>query len=286
VAVTIYGVDPSISELEWSVLHEIADKGGWSEVVDDADGALVPSAGGGTRQTVIAAGDCVASGVLGRNSAPVTVTHDANTSSAPAVNRLDYVVFRINWAGSNTTGGTIAIVKGSTSSGLAPALTKVAGTTWEIPLALVTIVPNATVLNAADVVDVRPKRRYSRRYKTNPAGGQSVGAGTSSPSNIATINVDDPGWPYRLRVTAMIKFVDLVGAGFGRLDLNVDGGASEAEGRAPDRNKGVATIYWVGPVRSGPATVRLRMMPSSDMAGEPLVTASAYRDFTVEVEPA
>lgn len=282
-AVTIYGVDPSIGELEWAVLHEIADKGGWSEVVDDGGTALVPSAGAGTRQTTIAAGDCVASGVLGRNSAPVTVTHDANTTG---VNRLDYVVFRINWAGTSTTGGTIVIVKGATSGSLPPALTKTAGTTWEIPLALVTIVPNATVFNAADVVDVRPKRRYVRRFKTNPAGGQSVGSGAASPSVIATLNIDDPGWPYKLRVTAMMKFVDLVGAGFGRLDVNVDGGSSEAEGRAPDRNRGVATIYWLGPTREGPATVRLRMMPSPDMAGEPLVTASAYRDFTVEVEPA
>lgn len=280
-AVTIYGVDPSISELEWAVLHSVINP----EVVADG-GALAPTAGGGTRQTVIAAGDCVAAGVLGRNGASVTVTHDANTSSAPAVNRLDYVVFRITWSGTTTTGGTIAIVKGSTSSGLAPALTKTPGTVWEIPLALVTVVPNATVLSGADVIDVRPVRRYVRRYKMSPTGGQSVGAGTTSPSNIATLAIDDPGWPYRLRVTAMMKFVDLVGAGFGRLDMNVDGGTSEAEGRAPDRNRGVATVYWVGPNRSGPATVRLRMMPSPDMAGEPLVTASAYRDFTVEVEPA
>lgn len=280
-AVTIYGVDPSISELEWAVLHSLINP----EVVADG-GALVPSAGGGTRQTVIAAGDCVAAGVLGRNSASVTLTHDANTSSSPAVNRLDYVVFRITWSGTTATGGTIVIVKGSTTSGLAPALTKTPGTVWEIPLALVTVVPGATTLTSANIIDMRPQRRYVRRYKTSPAGGQSVGAGTTTPSNIATLNIDDPGWPYKLRVTAMMKFADLTGAGFGRLDLNVDGGTSEAEGRAPDRNRGVATIYWLGPTREGPATVRLRMMPSPDMAGEPLVTASAYRDFTVEVEPA
>lgn len=277
-AVTIYGVDPSITEADWARLHEIVNP----QAVADG-GALVPSAGAGTRQTTIAAGDAVAAGVLGRNSAPVSVTHDANTTS---INRFDYVVLRINWAGTTATGGTIVIVKGSTSSGLPPALTQVAGTTWEIPLALVTIVPNATVFAAADIVDVRPQRRYLRRYRAGPVGGQSMPAGATTPSVIAIVNVDDPGWPYRLRVSAMTKFVDLTGAGFGRIDINVDGGASESEGRSPDRNRGVATVYWIGPVRTGPATVRLRMMPSPDMAGEPLVTASAYREFQVEVEPA
>lgn len=283
-AITIWGVDPSITETEWAVLLEIAAKGAWSETVSENGGQLAPAAGGGTRQVTIAAGDCVAAGVLGRNSASVTVTHDANATS---VNRYDYVIFKFNWAGTNATGGTIEVKKGSTSSQTPPALVRTAGTTWELPLALVTIIPSVSAIPAGSVADVRPRYRRTIRYAAHPAGGQSMGNGVTTPSNIALINVPDPGWPYLLRVSAQVKFDELTNGGFGRLEFNIDGGAQEAESRAPENNRGVAQISYVTAPKTGPLTARLNMVPAGMAGGgDPLTTGNAYGQFIVEVVPA
>jgi hypothetical protein len=280
-AVTVWGVDPSITEMEWSVLHRIADRGNWDEIVSDDAGHLAPTAGGGTRQVSIAAGDAVAAGVLARSTSAVTTTHDAN---ATGISRIDYVVLNISWAGTNTTGGTIVVVKGSTTSGLPPTLTKTAGLTWQIPLARVTIASGAAVLSAGAVVDVRPLRRRVLRYRSPPAGGQGILQGNTTPKNIATLDIPDPGWPYRLRVFAQVKFDDLVGNGFGVLDISLDGTSSVQDSRPPDKNHGLVQLHWSSGVLSGEQLVRLRMVANATMT-ETLNTLSAYADFVVEVIP-
>ena len=281
-AITVWGVDPSITEAQWADLHYTTDAGNWYETVADTGNALAPSAGPGTRETIIASGNCAAAGVLGKNTSAVSVFHDANNTS---INRYDYVVFNINWSGTNTTGGTIVIRKGSTTSTTPPVLTQTPGTSWDIPLALVNIVPNATTFADTRVNDVRPRRRRVLRYRQTPQPGQTMNSGVTTPRVIATQEVPDPGWPYRLRVNAQVKFNVLTGNGWGTIDVNVDGDAIEASSRAPKGNDGVAQIYYCGAVRTGAATVRLRMLPSTGMS-EPLVTSSDYQDFYVEVEPA
>jgi hypothetical protein len=282
VAITVWGVDPSITEAQWADLHYTTDAGNWYETVADTGNALAPSAGNGVRETVIASGNCAAAGVLGKNTAAVSVFHDAN---ATAINRFDYVVFNINWAGTNASGGTIVIRKGSTTSSTPPNLTQTAGTSWDIPLALVNVTPNVSTFTATQVNDVRPMRRRVLRYRQTPQPGQSMNAGVTTPRIIATQEVPNPGWPYRLRVNAQVKFNVLSGNGWGQIDVNVDGDSAEASSRAPKGNDGVAQLYYCGPVRTGPATVRLRMLPSTGMS-EQLVTSSDFQDFFVEVEPA
>ena len=79
-AITVWGVDPSITETKWAILMAALGRGAWDETVSDTGGQLVCAPGGGSRQVTVQDGDCVAGGVLGQNTAPVTVTLDSNAT--------------------------------------------------------------------------------------------------------------------------------------------------------------------------------------------------------------
>ena len=116
-----------------------------------------------------------------------------------------------------------------------------------------------------------------------------MGNAVTTPRLIATVDVPDPGWPYRIRVSAQIRFEELTTSdGFGRLEFNIDGGTQEAESRAPDKNKGVAQISYTSAIRAAiPATCKLHMLPANMAGGgEPLVVAANYSQFIIEVVPA
>lgn len=250
-AITIWGVDPSITEAKWSLLHHISTRGGWQENVSTSGGGLEVVAGTG-RQVSVADGDCTAAGVLGQSSSAVTLTHDAN---ATGINRIDYVVFRMLWSGTNTTGGTIVIVKGSTTTAVAPALARTPGTLWEVPLARVTITPSATLAIVEDC------RAQPRGVKSNSSG---IAAVSIRPANtgtqLARLIMGDPGWPYRVQVNATVAFSQIAEVGLMRCDVTLNG-AAFASGSSGISNSAHAHVNDVSDVLTGRTVVVLSAAP-------------------------
>ncbi len=280
-AVTLIGSTDSsgIGVIDEVQFARIGSLGNDAVVVADGD-ALKPTLGAGTRAVNVAAGWVRCCNGLGMFTAATTVTLVANGGASA---RRDWVVAEFNWTNAATALGTPAnkveiVVKQGPASGLDPARTQTPGDVWQVPLA-VGVVPVGS--STVTLTDVRPQRRLMRVYRDAPVAGQSVGSGQVNPQNIAAIDVPDPGWPYRLRINAVEKFGP-VSAGYGRIDVTLDGD-SVVEGRAPVGNPGTASLYQISAPRTGPATVRLRMV--AQQMTETLTTTSPYALFTVEVEP-
>lgn len=270
--ITTSGFDGTMSEARWSDLHEL--------IADDICSGFGPSAGGGTRVISLTSGKLVGAGVLFRSSAVDTVVLDPNGGGNP---RIDLVVANIDWSGTGGV-GTLTAVKGTNAaSPVAPALTRTAGSTWQVPLAQVTVVPGVGTIAGSDVTDVRPLRRKLKVVRVTPAANGDMLSTDTSPAILGVAAIDDPGWAYRLRIFAQEKFDVLSGNGFGRVDVTIDGN-SVAECRAPAKNEGLAQLYFITAPMTGACTVRMRMLPVQ-MSGEHLKSASAYAQFSVEVEP-
>lgn len=269
-AVTVYGGDGTLAEAPWGRLL----------------GLLGDDVAVGYDATP--AGSLVADGVLVESTAVESFTHDAGSGNP----RIDLIGFRISRSGAGAT-ATKTVWKGAPNADpIDPTgeLVKNSGAVYDIVLGRVRVEPGVGVFPAGKVTTIVPQRRRVLVYRAAPANNsttfdtnESMVAAATEPKIFGVLDVPDPGWRWRPRITAQVKFAGLSGAGFGRLDVT-DDGTSVAEARAPAKNDGLALLHHPGAPRSGASTFRLRMLPQQ-MAGEELATTPAYAAFTVEVEP-
>lgn len=150
-AITVYGVDPSIDELHWSLLlNDLGNARAGSAV----SSGLSVGVATGTRLVSVAAGRSIQAGTLADMTATQTLTLAANGGSQP---RISLVCLQVNWSGTSATAGTLVEVQGTpAASPVAPALTQNPGVLWQTPLAAVRVAAGAGQLTAANITDARP----------------------------------------------------------------------------------------------------------------------------------
>lgn len=277
-ALTAYGTSPSINEAEWAMLHRIADKGGWHEVVDAlTDYAVTP--GGGTRQVTVASGDMVVNGVLVRNSAPVTITVNANTGTNP---RITTVCLQVDWTGAVDTAASIVAVNGANAaSPQPPSLSRTAGTLWQVALARVTVAPGATSFGVSAIDACVPLRRQNYVYKS--ALATPVLHANDPETQLARIPISDPGWPYRIFMSGYCGFSDVPTGKVTVRGLLDDVPLTSGLGGAQNASDAILRPEW-SVNRSGSVVAKMTALPGSIGAGTTTPTGSS-NGFTVVVIP-
>lgn len=256
-AITVTGGDGSMNEQAFSLLIGLQAHMGYREGVWTG---LVASEATGTRLVTVTLGTAVGPGALVQSTTDVTVTLDANAGSNP---RTDYIVLEINWSGAGAT-GTVKFVKGTNAANpVAPALTKTEGSLWQIPLARVTVRPSVAQLLSSDIERCRPLARVSKEY-SDVFGTGSVGFGNVDIQR-CSIPVADPGWPYRLMVSA---WMDPTASSQGRAKVEVKvNGVVTGTGYTVDKNAGPAVVASrSSDVLNGASTVTANVTPLSMVA--------------------
>lgn len=110
---------------------------------------------GGASVFTVGAGAALVYGGLYTNSSPVTLI-----APSPVAGRRDRIVLRKTWAS-----GTIRLVYKTGTVGAPPALTQVAGNTWEIPIAQVTL--PSTITDERSYANLQRRERfYPYEYST------------------------------------------------------------------------------------------------------------------------
>lgn len=279
-AITLYGVDPSIGEAEWSKL--MAAQRGSSEIVDNG---FAPSSKTGSPGVTVTKGDAVIAGVLFESDSSQTVSIAANNGSNP---RLDLVCLQVDWSKSQSTGGTIVVVKGNNAAlPVRPSLTQTPGSLWQTAIAEVTVRPGVGEIAASDLADIRPLMRIERIYRG------SITAKTQpwqQPhwQEVDRIKVDDPGWRYRLVVEASLKF-EYTGAdnnGYGMAAIHFGGN----EHNVTRCDAGCSTpahcgSYTTGTI-TGPTSVSLVMQAKGSPGKNAMTVQPSYSHFSARVVPA
>ncbi len=111
-------------------------------VMPDSGGELAVT--GSTSPVAVASGAAVVYGIPYFNSASLNVT----VATPASATRIDRIVLRASWSGQTVR---ITRIAGTEGAGTPPAMTQSAGTTWDIPLATVSI----TTGGAITVTDAR-----------------------------------------------------------------------------------------------------------------------------------
>lgn len=238
---------------------------------------LAVSAAGGTRTVSISAGEGMAPGLWFESTATESLSFAANTGGS---NRVDYVVVNVNWSANSAT---LAVVQGSSST--PPSLTQTPGSTWQVPLARVTVRPSVTTLLASDIVACKPLPRQARKYAGSSIANKTISYSASA-WTMSTVTIPDPGWPYILQISGAAKFSDNAN-GYGYLAVKVNGSALETARTSP-LNDGVQPA-WVNAssdAMTGPATATLTMEPAFMTSGSLTVQAGTNCWFTVIQIPA
>lgn len=281
-AINVVGFDGTMTEAQWAKLVLAIGTVGYKHgVVSGFD--VTP--GGGARQTAVSAGELLLPGLRVESTSTVTLTHAANPGSSA---RTDVIVARADWA-ANTV--TIAIVQGTSST--PPALTQVAGTTWEMPLAQVSVPAgyNAAFTNT-HIATNKPVRLPLTPIRGTLDLSQTV-ASNGTAKTICTIEVPDPGRAFYLRVTAAVEF-DSKNSGYGRLAAELADGTRLETAQSPRLSNGGATAQLVGRpslVLTGKQTVSIKVVANLMNSGDgplsmPTTGASSLNFATVEQIPA
>lgn len=140
------GFKGTVTEVQEATRFALA---GAKALVDTA-AAFKPTSTG-IRSIQLAAGTAMVCGVLLVESAAQVVQVAANTGASA---RLDVIGLRFTWAGDNSR-VEMFVKQGVVGSTTPPALTRVAGGTYEMPVAVVRVRPSISTIAAADVLDVR-----------------------------------------------------------------------------------------------------------------------------------
>jgi len=151
---------------------------------------------GTTTPVTVAAGAAVVEGFYYKNNAPLTFAIPPSSGI-----RVDLIVLRANWA---TRQVRLARLAGTEGSGIPSALTQVAGTTWEIAIAQISVLfGTLNVVNFADAF-ARPSGAISlRRQGGNATDWSALGVTNYTPppwimqtgvivSVVTTLNITFP----------------------------------------------------------------------------------------------
>ena len=255
-AVTGYGFAGPLFGAQWRSMARLLGKAVDGQVVE----GMTVAPGAGVRQTVVGIGQAQAYGVFVDATTATTLTHDAQTSGT----RRDYVVLRLTWS---TGIALITIVKGQDSVGTTPQLAKTPGSVWEIPLATVDVDSTNGVFVVADIISRKPKPRNDPSLLlTATSFDYHTGQGyNAAPLSVATLNLGDPGWPYRFEAVAAAVFAR-GGSGAGLVQVAVSG---------------VSTPFLVG--RSSPLNVTATAGLPAGVAGfSDVLTGSHGAVFSVQ----
>lgn len=276
-AITTVGFDDAdITEAGFSKLMQYAGECAFKHGVPSG---LAVTPGPATRQVSISAGVGLFPGLLAESGAVETLTLAANSSGST---RTDYIVLAADWS-ANTV--TPAVVQGTSSA--APVLTQTAGVLWHLPLARVPV-PNgyASTFTSGHITTCKPLPRQSYRF----AGTVSTStiAYNNSGTVVSSITVPDPGWSYRLRLTAAARFSE-TSTGYALIRAMVDG-SLQGTSLSPRLNLGglsPATLTATSATLTGSVIAQLVAEPASMSSGSSLVVASsAMNSFVVEQIPA
>lgn len=189
------GFDGTVNESSWAMLHVAAGIVNYKHGVTDAGYVVTPSASALT--VSVSPGTAIAAGVYASSNATITRSLDPGGSSA----RIDYMVLEFDWM-TNTV--DVVVVKGSSLTW--PTLTQVPGIKWQMPLARVRVPANHNApFTSALIGKCAPQPRDLKIHAANSFTQQNVDTG-AAPELVATIEHDDPGWPYRMRVVGAQSF--------------------------------------------------------------------------------
>lgn len=155
-----------------------------------------------------------------------------------AATRIDAIVLRKSWASQTVRVTRVAGVEG----GGAPALTQVAGVTWDEPLAQASI----TTLGAITVTDTRAylggrvhlDRRVSATTFTNDAAENEIYRRTIAVAEFSPVG--------RIRVRVFFRTTNTVGAGSQNITFRVKLGATTMSTIVPSFANGVTAVTgWI-----------------------------------------
>lgn len=153
-AIRVYGIDPSVDEVQWAKIGYDAGRAGTYMGV----GAGLTCAPSATAMTsLVAAGQSYQANTRAPSDAAVPVLHGGNAGANP---RLDVICMRVDWGGLIDTAGTLVVVPGTPgATPQLPGLTQNPGVLWYTPLYSVLIDAGKTtgVIAAGKYTDLRPK---------------------------------------------------------------------------------------------------------------------------------
>ncbi len=279
-AITSVGFDGTVTEAQWSNTQLRGSEGGYRHFVWTG-GDVTPGTG---RAVSVGVLDAWVAGTWHVSDTATPVALDANGSTN---RRIDYIVLDVDWV-ANTA--TITRVTGTAASNpIPPVLTQTAGVRWQMPLARVTVRPGATTIAVADIEVCKPLRRNVRRDEGAIPADTIRGSATDW-RGLSTLVVTDPGWPYRLQVSAAVRFNATESSGFMRIRISDADGTVYGEGITGDLRGGkepavISARMKVGDL-SGTRRVRLEMLPADLGAGEVVqVLDHGINHFTVIQHP-
>lgn len=138
------GASYDVDAAQWP--RVLGRSGGAKQHVEGAGWLVTATAN--AREVSIAPGYGYAMNVEAYSDSAVTLTAGANSSGST---RYDMVVFTYDWG---TPANSAFSIKASTS--VVTALTQTEGTTWEMPVALLSVSDGQGVFNASQITDLRP----------------------------------------------------------------------------------------------------------------------------------
>lgn len=276
---TPWGFDNISTEGVFSEYEEHARTVNYRHGVSEGFNATV----GTGRAVSVTAGAAVTAGVLVKNDATESVALAPNNGTT---NRTDQVVVAVDWS---TNSASLTVVQGTSPT--APALTQVAGSLWQMPLARVTVRPGVSTFLASDVVPCKPLPRQTYPYQ---GSGFTVESFSRNASNrpVGSATVADPGWPYYLEVHAKVY----AAADNGYMMLRVDAlrpGATAIE-LAMDMSSSFTLGTYIAPVEAqgfsqvitGPATVRALVSGVNISSGQISMHRPNYSHLLIKQIPA
>lgn len=241
-------------------------------------GTLVPSAIG-SMAVRIGPGEAFIQGFQYKSDANKDLTIGANASGST---RIDYIVLRMDRTG-NTM---LAVVVVGTPGAGAPALTQVAGGTWEFPIAQITVVNGASSIVSGNIADGRVFSRWSRdalgagvKLQTDYALTTDINGvaltvnAWNSIASAAALTVDRTGSLVAIDVQASAWVNNASGSGnFYSWRVLIDGVTSKLMGGGIFRDStkdnihnpfiGAATA-WIPGLAAGAHTVQLQINPDA-----------------------
>lgn len=210
--VTISGFPGSVGALGWAAYDLARGVVNAEQGLVSAETTSMVAPGGGTRDLSVTAGEWLLPGLrVVTTAAQIVGPADPGTAGS---NRMDLLVLEADWlANTNAGEARLRIVKGSAGR-TPPIATQNLGTgVWQMPIARAVLRGAGTSYAAADIDRVVPLPRWERRYV--PAVTVRNVRGSTNWVTLATADIIDPGWAYRLDCRGQMRFDVNAGESYG-----------------------------------------------------------------------